>query len=65
MRHAFVLRPLGSHFANVTNCDPTILLTRCRISAAGFEKPILEGGAALFKTYNVWFIMAGEAQAHV
>ena len=25
---------------------------------AGFETPILQGGEALFKKYNVWFILA-------
>lgn len=26
----------------------------------GFEVPILQGGEALFKNHNVWYIMAGE-----
>lgn len=26
--------------------------------STGFETPILQGGEALFKKYNVWFIMA-------
>lgn len=28
-------------------------------SVLGFEQPIMEGGSALFKKFNVWFIMAG------
>lgn len=31
--------------------------------AAGFEQPILEGGAALFRDHNVWFILAGGRRA--
>lgn len=33
------------------SCAPFLLV--------GFEQPILEGGSALFKKFNVWFIMAG------